>query len=128
MRQIRMAAQMPRCRSVDEVTGNAGRFAAGWPAPGLPNFARAGVQRGSAQVHARAVVDLKSVNLHRRDGEEVLAEMHAAGVEFLASGIQNKHLLAELAKGQGERNEKGTHYPDRCNRCGPAGGGPQTRH
>jgi hypothetical protein len=30
----------------------------------------------------------------------VVAEMHA-GVEFLASGMQSKHLLAELAKGQG---------------------------
>jgi hypothetical protein len=48
-----------------------------------------------------AVVDLKDVTFIDKAGEALLAEMHMAGAEFVAAGVENKHLLATL-KGKEE--------------------------
>ena len=45
---------------------------------------------------ARAVVDLKDVVFIDAAGEELLAEMERSGAELLASGVENKHLLARI--------------------------------
>ena len=50
---------------------------------------------------AHAVVDLKDVTFIDQAGEVLLAEMHSAGAEFVAAGVENKHLLATL-KDKGE--------------------------
>jgi hypothetical protein len=50
---------------------------------------------------AAAVVDLSDVIFIDEAGEELLTEMHSAGVEFIATGVENKHMLANLeAKGK----------------------------
>jgi hypothetical protein len=47
------------------------------------------------------VVDLSDVTFIDESGEKLLSEMHAAGVEFVAAGVDTKHLLENLAvKGQ----------------------------
>jgi hypothetical protein len=48
------------------------------------------------------VVDLSDVTFIDEDGERLLAEMRRAGVEFVATGVETKHLLQNL-KGRGER-------------------------
>ena len=51
---------------------------------------------------ARAVVDLTDVTFIDEAGERLLADMQRAGTEFVATGVENKHLLASL-KDQGKR-------------------------
>ena len=51
---------------------------------------------------ARAVVDLSDVTFIDEEGEWLLSEMRSAGVEFVAAGVETKHLLENL-KGKGER-------------------------
>ena len=46
--------------------------------------------------HMPAIVDLKDVTYIDKSGEELLAEMQTAGTEFVAAGVENKHLLANL--------------------------------
>jgi len=48
---------------------------------------------------ARAVVDLKEVTFIDDSGERLLAEMEIAGAELIASGVENKHLVASLRNG-----------------------------
>jgi hypothetical protein len=48
------------------------------------------------------VVDLTDVTFIDEAGERLLAEMESAGAEFVATGVENKHLLASL-KEKGER-------------------------
>jgi len=45
---------------------------------------------------AAALVDLKDVTFVDEAGERLLAEMQAAGTEFIAAGVENKHLVADL--------------------------------
>ena len=45
---------------------------------------------------ARAVVDLTDVTFIDEAGERLLAEMERDGTEFVAAGVENKHLLASL--------------------------------
>jgi hypothetical protein len=45
---------------------------------------------------ARAVVDLTEVTFIDEAGERLLAEMERDGTEFLATGVENKHLVASL--------------------------------
>ena len=45
---------------------------------------------------APAIVDLTQVTFVDTAGEKVLAEMHRAGAEFVAAGVENKHLLESL--------------------------------
>ena len=49
---------------------------------------------------ARAVVDLSDVTFIDDAGEGLLSEMQSAGTEFIAAGIENKDLLANLATGE----------------------------
>jgi hypothetical protein len=51
---------------------------------------------------ARAVVDLSDVTFIDEAGEQLLAEMQSVGTEFVAAGVENKHLLASL-KDRGKR-------------------------
>ena len=58
-------------------------------------------QRSADPSHA--VVDLRDVTFIDKDGETLLSEMRSAGVEFIASGVENKHLLENLeAAGMGD--------------------------
>jgi hypothetical protein len=45
---------------------------------------------------ARAVVDLRDVTFIDENGERLLSEMEAAGVEFVAAGVETKHLIENL--------------------------------
>lgn len=56
----------------------------------------------SIAVAPAAVVDLSDVTFIDEDGEKLLSEMRTAGVEFVATGVETKHLLENL-KGRGER-------------------------
>ena len=58
--------------------------------------------RGIAAASA-SVVDLSDVTFIDEDGEKLLSEMRTAGVEFLATGVETKHLLENL-KGRGEKS------------------------
>ena len=49
-----------------------------------------------------SIVDLSDVTFIDEDGERLLSDMRIEGVEFLATGVENKHLLENL-KGRGER-------------------------
>lgn len=44
----------------------------------------------------RAVVDLKEVTFIDEAGEKLLAEMEASGVDLVAAGVENQHLVATL--------------------------------
>ena len=48
---------------------------------------------------ARAIVDLKEVTFIDEAGEQLLAEIESAGAEFVAAGVEHKHLLANLKAG-----------------------------
>ena len=52
---------------------------------------------------ARAVVDLSDVTFIDEAGEDLLSEMQRDGAEFVAAGVENKHLLANL-KETGKRS------------------------
>src|SRR6185436_5930246 len=51
---------------------------------------------------ARAVVDLTDVTFIDEAGERLLADMQSAGTEFVATGVETKHLIASL-KENGKR-------------------------
>jgi ABC-type transporter Mla MlaB component len=51
---------------------------------------------------SRAIVDLSDVTFIDEAGEGLLSEMQSAGTEFIAAGVENKHLLASL-KDNGKR-------------------------
>jgi hypothetical protein len=51
--------------------------------------------------HARAVVDLQEVVFIDEAGERLLAEMKIAGAQLVASGVENKHVIASLENGAG---------------------------
>lgn len=48
---------------------------------------------------AHALVDLKDVTFIDESGERLLAEMELSGAEFVATGVENKHLIASLRNG-----------------------------
>ena len=56
-------------------------------------------RRRAPQTHA--VVDLRDVTCIDEAGEALLSEMHRAGAEFLASGVEHKHLVEHLNGGEG---------------------------
>jgi hypothetical protein len=64
---------------------------------------------------ARAIVDLTDVTFIDEAGEGLLAEMERAGTEFVAAGVENKHLLANL-KATNERSlrRRVEHLGARC--------------
>jgi hypothetical protein len=51
---------------------------------------------------AHAVVDLSEVTFIDESGEQLLSEMRSNGAEFVAGGVDTKHLLKHL-KATGER-------------------------
>jgi hypothetical protein len=51
---------------------------------------------------AGSVVNLSDVTFIDEEGEKLLSEMRSAGVEFVATGVDTKHLLDNL-RGRGER-------------------------
>jgi hypothetical protein len=53
-------------------------------------------------VVARKVVDLSDVTFIDESGEKLLSEMGSDGAQFIAAGVETKHLLRNL-KGKGER-------------------------
>jgi len=64
---------------------------------------RACWERGrQVRVNARTVVDLRDVTFIDESGEKLLSEMRSHGAEFIAAGVETKHLLKNL-KGKGER-------------------------
>ena len=48
---------------------------------------------------ARTLVDLKEVTFIDEAGERLLAEMELSGAQFVAAGVENKHLIATLRNG-----------------------------
>jgi hypothetical protein len=52
--------------------------------------------------HFHTVVDLSDVTFIDESGERLLSEMRSEGAEFVAAGVETKHLLKNL-KGKGER-------------------------
>ena len=53
---------------------------------------------------ARAVMDLREVTFVDPGGEALLAEMRGEGVEFVASGVEMKHLLEHLKTTNGRNH------------------------
>lgn len=53
---------------------------------------------------AHALIDLRDVTFVDPDGEELLSEMRGAGVEFIASGVEMKHLLENLNTTNGRKH------------------------
>ena len=54
-------------------------------------------------IHASTIVDLSDVTFIDESGEKLLSEMGSDGAEFIAAGVETKHLLKHL-KGNGERS------------------------
>jgi anti-anti-sigma regulatory factor len=52
-----------------------------------------------ASAIGRTVVDLSDVTFIDEEGEKLLLEMRSAGVEFVATGIETKHMLENLSSG-----------------------------
>lgn len=65
---------------------------------------------------AAAIVDLKDVTFVDEAGERLLAEMQDAGTEFIAAGVENRHLVAGLRNKNKGPLEAGRHV------SGPWGG------
>lgn len=63
--------------------------------------------RRSAEA-SRAVVDLNDVTFIDANGESLLSEMRSAGAEFVAAGVETKHLIENLNGCRGELSEKST--------------------
>ena len=64
---------------------------------------RASWEQGrQGKAHPRAVVDLIDVTFIDESGETLLSEMRSDGAQFIAAGVETKHLLKNL-KGKGER-------------------------
>ena len=53
---------------------------------------------------SHAVMDLRDVTFVDADGHELLSEMRGAGVEFVASGVEMKHLLENLNTTNGRKH------------------------
>jgi hypothetical protein len=74
---------------------------------------------GQVGVNARTVVDLSDVTFIDESGEKLLSEMGSHGAEFIAAGVETKHLLKNL-KGKGERPLRRFIGPpaNHCEKCG----------
>jgi hypothetical protein len=73
---------------------------------------------------AAAVVDLTDVTFIDEAGERLLCEMQSAGTEFVAAGVENKDLLANL-KDHGKRPLRRLmeHLAGPCGKCNAPEGG-----
>ena len=56
------------------------------------------------------VVKLKEVTFIDEAGEQLLAEMHSAGADLVATGVEHKHLLAGLKTGGVGSVRRGIEY------------------
>ena len=52
---------------------------------------------------AAAVVDLNDVTFIDAAGEQLLSEMQAEGTDFIAAGVENKHLVSGLGSKDQDR-------------------------
>jgi hypothetical protein len=59
-------------------------------------------QTRQANGPSRSVVDLSDVTFIDESGERLLSDMRSNGVEFVAEGVDTKHMLENLT-GEGER-------------------------
>jgi anti-anti-sigma regulatory factor len=75
-----------------------GRLAGAWVEE-LRSFWRAIRERTPV---APAVVDLREVTFIDEAGKKLLAEMRHSGADFIACGVENKHLLATLTTTRGD--------------------------
>jgi hypothetical protein len=64
---------------------------------------------------SRSVVDLTDVTFIDESGERLLSEMRSQGVEFVAAGVDTKHLLEDL-KGQDDRPLRRFIAPNGCDK------------
>jgi hypothetical protein len=53
---------------------------------------------------AHAVIDLRDVIFIDEAGEELLQQMQSTGAELIASGVENKDLIANLTQKNGKRS------------------------
>ncbi|HEY1336653.1 MAG TPA: hypothetical protein VGF59_04045 [Bryobacteraceae bacterium] len=65
---------------------------------------------------SRAIVDLTDVTFIDDAGERLLGEMERAGAEFVAAGVENKHVIASL-KTEANRSLR-RRLEDLCAPCG----------
>ena len=49
---------------------------------------------------SRSIVDLRDVTFVDEGGEKLLSEMRSSGVEFVAAGVETRHLLENLKEEQ----------------------------
>jgi len=63
---------------------------------------RSSWEHGRQADSVRTVVDLSDVTFIDESGEQLLSEMRSGGAEFIAAGVDTKHLLKHL-KATGER-------------------------
>ncbi len=78
-----------------------GRLAGPWV-----NELRACWQYARSQApRSHAVMDLRDVTFVDAGGEELLSEMRGAGADFVASGVEMKHLLENLKTTNGRKHE-----------------------
>jgi hypothetical protein len=66
-------------------------------------------------------VDLTDVTFIDDAGERLLVEMERAGAEFVAAGVENKHLLANLKNS--DRRSLRQRVEHLSTRCGDSAGG-----
>lgn len=52
-----------------------------------------------------AVMDMRDVTFVDADGERLLSEMRGEGMEFIASGVEMKHLLEHLNNTNGRQHK-----------------------
>jgi hypothetical protein len=70
-------------------------------------------------VNARKVLDLSDVTFIDESGEKLLSEMTSRGVEFVAVGVETKHLLKNLnAKGERPLRRSIAPLDNRCAKPG----------
>jgi hypothetical protein len=71
--------------------------------PWVEEFRSCWAHARSLAAGSSSVVDLSDVTFIDEEGEKLLSEMRTAGVEFVATGVETKHLLENL-KGRGEKS------------------------
>ena len=71
------------------------------------------VREHSPQTHA--VIDLREVTFIDEAGEHLLAEIQSAGADFVVTGVDHKHMLANLkGTGAGGVRRRMEHLGGKC--------------
>jgi hypothetical protein len=94
--------QMLRVSHIDNATGQRWSLCGHLAGPWVDELRASWSHARKSAPRARAVVDLTDVMFIDEEGERLLAEMESAGAEFVAAGVENKHLLSSL-KQKGKR-------------------------